>query len=158
MLAEKDESTTLIAQKYIATSKGRDLRIVMIGLIALLAFILCWWTWQHWFNPYSETVEKGWVLNIANRGTVFKTYEGTMLTVKYMDDSIAGIDTLQFSIVSDSVARQAQHWVADGRRLVVAVDEYKATVPWRGSSTRIVTAMTVDSDRLEMRPDSLPLK
>ena len=31
MLAEKDESTTLIAQKYIATSKGRDLRIVMIG-------------------------------------------------------------------------------------------------------------------------------
>ena len=138
--------------------RHNTLRIVMIGLIALLAFILCWWTWQHWFNPYSETVEKGWVLNIANRGTVFKTYEGTMLTVKYMDDSIAGIDTLQFSIVSDSVARQAQHWVADGRRLVVAVDEYKATVPWRGSSTRIVTAMTIDSDRLEMRPDSLPLK
>ena len=42
--------------------------------------------------------------------------------------------------------------------MVVAVDEYKATVPWRGSSTRIVTAMAVDSDRLEMRPESLPLK
>lgn len=31
MLAQKDDSTTLIAQQYISTSKGRDLRMVMIG-------------------------------------------------------------------------------------------------------------------------------
>ena len=31
MLAEKDESTILIAQQYISTSKGRDLRIILIG-------------------------------------------------------------------------------------------------------------------------------
>ena len=31
MLADKDDSTTLIAQQYISTSKGRDLRIMLIG-------------------------------------------------------------------------------------------------------------------------------
>lgn len=136
--------------------RHNTLRIVLLSIIALLALTLGWWTWQHWYHPYSHTLEKGWIMNVTNLGTVFKTYEGTMLSVKYRDDSIAGVDTLQFSIVNDSVARKAQHWAADGRRVVVAIDGYKGTLPWRGNSTRIVTGMELDSDRVEHRPDSLP--
>ena len=39
MVDEKDEDTTLIAQKYISTSKGRDLRVILIGDEVVCAYV-----------------------------------------------------------------------------------------------------------------------
>jgi len=39
MLAQKDDNTTLIAQQYISTSKGRDMRMVMISDEVVFAMI-----------------------------------------------------------------------------------------------------------------------
>ncbi len=97
------------------------------------------------------------MIHIASQGSLFKTFEGEMLAIAYADDSIARRDTLHFTIESDTIAREAMRWNADGRRLVMNYDRYKGVVPWRGSSPLVVTAITMDSDRVErLEPQPVP--
>lgn len=130
-------------------------RIILLSSIALMAVILVSWTWLHFYRPYSQSVEKGWIVNVANEGTLFKTIECKMLTedlvldtikVKFSGDTML-VDGANFfmSLANDSLAREAVKWKASGKRVVVTYDEYGGALPWRGGTRRIVTDIRLDS-------------
>ena len=137
--------------------RGYSVKIVLALIILAMALFLGWWVWQYYFHPYRVSQEKGWIMRVSNEGTVFKTFEGELLAIAYADDSIVRRDTLHFTIDSDTLARDAMRWNADGRRLVVSYDRYKGTLPWRGSSQLVLTGIAMDSDRIErLAPQAVP--
>lgn len=137
--------------------RHNTVRIMLIAAITLMVAFIGWWVWSRYYNPYEQGQYKGWVLHIASQGSLFKTFEGEMLAIAYADDSIARRDTLRFTIANDSVARDAIRWNADGRRLVMDYHLYKGTLPWRGAARCVVTAISMDSDRVErLSPVAVP--
>lgn len=125
------------------------LRLMLLGGISLALLVLGIWVWTRYFRPCETGQMKGWILDINTQGALMKSYEGKMLVIAYADDQIATRDTLRFTIDNDSVARDAMRWSADGRRLVVGYKLYRGNLPWRGNTTRIVTDIKMDSDRVE---------
>ncbi len=137
--------------------RHNTVRLMLIGAIVAMLVFIAWWGWSRYYHPYEQGQYKGWVIHIASQGSVFKTFEGELLAIAYADDSIVRRDTLHFTIDSDTLARDAMRWNADGRRLVVSYDRYKGTLPWRGSSPLVLTGITMDSDRIErLAPQPVP--
>lgn len=134
--------------------RRNSLRMVLLSSIFLLAAILTTWGWLHYYRPSLHSVEKGWVMNVTNEGTLFKTFECKMITqdlildsinVKFAGDTVL-VDGCDFmaSIPNDSLAREAVKWKATGKRVVVEYDEYSGALPWRGNTSRLVTNIYLD--------------
>ena len=129
--------------------RHNTVRVMLIIAIVAMVLFLVGWGWTRYFSPFEQGQYKGWVLHVASQGTLFKTFEGQMLAIAYADDSIARRDTISFCIQQDTVARQAMRWNADGRRLVIDYERYRSMLPWRGTAHVVVTAIAMDSDRIE---------
>ena len=130
-------------------------RIIAFSVIGVLALIFLFWMWNRYYHPYAQGVEKGYIMEVSNEGSVFKTLEFKMITrdlimdtvrVKWVKDT-AIVDGCNFSasLASDSLAREAVKWKGTGKPVVVTYDEYSGTLPWRGNSKRIVTSIKVDT-------------
>ena len=92
-------------------------------------------------------------MKVSNEGTVFKTVEGEMISEGYIEDTIAALHSdFQFSIPSDSLAREAMRWAGNGKRVILSYEEYKGTVMWRGNSRHVVTNIEPDSDLVKQNP------
>lgn len=135
--------------------RHNSLRMVLLTSIIVIAALLITWVWIHYYRPYAQSVEKGWIMNVTNEGTLFKTIECKMLTedlvldtvkVQFKGDTLL-VDGANFfmSLANDSLAREAVKWKASGKRVVVTYDEYGGSLPWRGGSNRIVTDIRLDS-------------
>ena len=133
--------------------RGSTVKILLALIICAMALFLAWWVWQYYFNPYRISQEKGWIMKVSNEGTVFKTFEGEMISDSYVDDSLVALHSdFRFSIPSDSLARDAMYLAGDGKRVVLTYKEYKGTVLWRGSSKNVVTKIEPDSALLKPNP------
>ncbi len=121
------------------------IRTVIISVIVLAVLSLSVWVWQLYWHPYSHEQRKGFITAVKLQGNVFKTFEGTMLEVSYIGNGYHIDDTVNFSIDGDSIAIAAQMLQGNGRRVVLDLDEYKHTLPWRGNTRLLATAIKVDS-------------
>ncbi len=141
----------------------------ILGTIAVLAILLVTFTWRHFYSPYAHGVAKGWIIDVKNEGRLFKTLECKMLTQDYVLDTVKVkwtrdtvlVDGCNFeaTFVSDSLATLAVQWQSTGRRVQVSYDEYSGTLPWRGASSFIITA--IDPDTLSpqaLSPVTTPVK
>lgn len=139
--------------------RGNTVKMLLIFIIAAMVLFLGWWMWQHYFHPYRISQEKGWIMKVSSEGSLFKTFEGEMISAGYIEDTLLAMHSdFKFSIPSDTLARQAMRWSQDGKRIVLTYDEYKGTVLWRGNSNKIVTAIELDSGLVKDNPfrDNLP--
>lgn len=135
--------------------RSHSVKIVLVLIIVAVVLFLGWWVRQHYFSPYRVSQEKGWIMKVSNEGTLFKTFEGEMISVNYIEGDIEAMHSdFKFSITSDSVARQAMKWQGNGQRVILTYNEYKGTVAWRGGSRRVVTKIERDSDN--SRPNPYP--
>ena len=133
--------------------RGNSVKVTLVLIIAAMALFLGWWMWQHYFHPYRVSQEKGWIMNVSNEGTLFKTFEGEMISEGYVEDTIAAMHSdFKFSIPTDSLARDAMRWSQDGRRVVLTYNEYKGTVVWRGNSKHVVTKIEPDTNLVKTNP------
>ena len=133
--------------------RGNSIKLLLVLVIAAMAFFLGWWMWQYYFRPYRVSQEKGWIMKVSNDGTVFKTYEGEMISESYVEDTLLAMKSdFAFSIPTDSLARDAMRWAADGKRVVLTYDEYKGKVLWRGDSKRVVTSIEPDTNLIKTNP------
>lgn len=123
---------------------------VVIGLIIA--------GWLRYFSPYVEdATQYGYVENIERRGTIFKTYEGTLIPYKeLMDTTRLYSRDFVFSVGDNKAAaslRQAQY---DARPVRVSYKKYHATVPWRGASKIIITDVDSISPDKILPPEFAP--
>lgn len=133
--------------------RGNSLKVLLVIIILAMALFLGWWMWQHYFHPYRMSQEKGWIMKVSNEGTLFKTYEAEMISEGYIEDTLVAMHSdFQFSIPSDSLAREAMRWAGNGKRVVLTYNEYKGVVLWRGDSRHVVTDIEPDSDVVKDNP------
>ena len=133
--------------------RGASVKLLLALVIVAMAVFLGWWMWQHYFHPYRVSQEKGWIMKVSNEGTIFKTFEGEMISESYVQDTLLAMKSdFRFSIADDSLARKALRLAQDGQRVVLTYDEYKGTVLWRGDSRHVVTAIETDADLVKQNP------
>jgi len=141
--------------------RGYSVKLVLALIILAMALFLGWWIWQYYFSPYRVSQEKGWIMKVSNEGTIFKTYEGEMISEGYIEDTLAAMHSdFKFSIPTDSLARDAMRLAGNGQRVILTYNEYKGSVVWRGASKHIVTKIECDSDLVKSNPykDAQPAK
>ncbi len=133
--------------------RGASVKMLLALIIIAMAIFLGWWVWQYYFHPYRVSQEKGWIMNVSNEGTIFKTYEGEMISDGYIEDTLLALHSdFKFSIPTDSLARDAMRWAGDGKRIVLTYNEYKGSVLWRGNSKHVVTRIEPDTNLVKSNP------
>ena len=133
--------------------RGNTVKVMLALIIVAMVLFLGWWMWQHYFHPYRTSQEKGWIMKVSNEGTLFKTFEGEMISEGYIEDTIAAMHTdVAFSIPNDTLARDAMRWSQNGQRVVLTYDEYKGKVLWRGNSKIVVTKIEADTVLVKANP------
>ncbi|MDD6779092.1 MAG: hypothetical protein PUD91_08710 [Bacteroidales bacterium] len=135
-----DEKELRELEKVTINMKYNWLRIVaaVVGVLFVVGAVL--WVWMYFWVPVvSEQEQVGYVDEVRCEGRIFKTFEGKLLTVGMLYDSVPDITReFTFSIDNDSVARDLMRLQKTGRRVALSFKEYEATLPWRGNSTRMV--------------------
>lgn len=115
--------------------------VVSIAVVALgLTFYL------RYFNPYATDARlTGCVLSVEKRGMIFKTYEAEIVTRDALTDT-THVYTRERSmtVASEAVARRLQALQGTGRPVTVSYERFYGTLPWRGSSTSVITAIVAE--------------
>lgn len=133
--------------------RGNTLKLMLAFIILAMALFLGWWIWQYYFHPYRVSQEKGWIMKVGNEGSLFKTFEGEMISEGYIEDTLVALHSdFHFSIPSDSLARDAMRFAGDGKRVVLTYNEYKGKVLWRGNAKNVVTKIEPDTNLVKSNP------
>ncbi len=126
------------------------------GAFVVVALLLA--IWLRYFSPYvEEAVQYGYVEHIEKRGTVFKTFEGVLIPYKeLMDTTRLYQRDFMFTAADGKIGAQLRRMQDSGTPVKVEYKMYHATVPWRGASRVIVTAVdTADASRI-LPPEFAP--
>lgn len=119
-------------------------RRFLVWLIFIVCLILGGVFYVRYLNPYAVKVRAtGYVTSIEQRGIFFKTFEATMATEASMGDTTRVYTRdLTFTVPSDSLATIIQDLsTPPARRITIVYERYYGTLPWRGSSKNVVTAV-----------------
>jgi mannose/fructose/N-acetylgalactosamine-specific phosphotransferase system component IIC len=91
-------------------------------------------------NPnYSDGTRAGTVIKLSHKGTIWKSWEGTMNMGGFVSDGKSGVvvNTFDFN-VTDAVAPEVQAALDSGAPVKVTYHQY-FIVPWQISSSYVVT-------------------
>ena len=135
-----------------STNKQKtETKLPFVFIVAVIIIISIFsWLWLRYFSPYTtEAMESGRIMEMKCQGHIFKTYEGMLLSEKYIDVPDKWLEyDFPFSVANDSIARQIMRLKGSGKRVTLTYEEYKGTVFWRGNSHRIITGVEVaDKDK-----------
>lgn len=119
------------------------MRIILYSIAAAVVIGVLGWLWLRYFSPYTtEATETGCVMEMKCQGLIFKTYEGDLLSKKYIQRPDDWLEYhFPFSVANDSLARQIMQIKGTGKMVTLHYEEYKGIVFWRGNSHRIITAI-----------------
>lgn len=132
----------------------RQLIWIWIGGAVLCVALLIGFRLRY-LSPYiTDSTQSGYIENIESRGTLFKTWEGVMLPFKELHDTTRVYQRdFMFSVKDKEVVRKLGRYLKQGVPVRVTYERYHATLPWRGSSTIIVTAVDSVDYRTLLPPD-----
>lgn len=118
-------------------------RKVLVWTIVIGVLILGGAFYLRYFNPYVEDAAmKCYIVNVEKRGIIFKTYEVQAVSAESVaDTSKIYSHPESFSITSDQVARQLQQYQGTNTPVTLRYEKFYATLPWRGSSTSVITSI-----------------
>lgn len=121
----------------------------LLVIFSLIAFRM------RYVTPYvTEASQYGYIESIEYRGTLFKTYEGVLLPYRELHDTTRLYERDFFFSVSDKdVANRLRRLAGNGEPVRVTYSRYHATLPWRGSSKVIVTAVDSVNPKIILAPD-----
>ena len=100
---------------------------------------------------------EGYVENIEKRGTIFKTYEGTLIPYReLMDTTRVYSRDFIFSVEDNKTATTLKEALYNAKPVRIGYKKYHATVPWRGANKIVVTsADTINPDKI-LPPEFAP--
>lgn len=126
---------------------------------ALLILAACIFLYLRYFSPYiTDAVQYGYIDRMERRGTIFKTGEGTLIPYKELTDTTRVYKSdFQFSC-SDAVFRRLSAFERNGQPVRLSYKQYHTTLPWRGDSRIIVTAVDSVNPAKILPPEYNPNK
>lgn len=115
------------------------------GIVAAVVLAIILTLHYVYFSPYvTGSQVTGYIMEMDNKGSVFKTYECKMVAKEFIVDTLHSITTdFNFTIRDDSLARQAMELKGTGHRVRITYDEYHGWLPWRGDTKRFARAIEV---------------
>ncbi len=117
-----------------------------LGFLCLLIFA---WVW--FLRPYSDSgVKYGYLRNMERRGSLIKTFEGTMIPYKELGDpDPLYFKEMRFSVESDSLAAVMKRMMLGCVPVRVEYELYHAPLPWKGEEKMIIIkADTADPKKI----------
>ncbi len=119
-------------------------RSIVVWTVVILLAVMGVAFWLRYMNPYvSDATEQGYVLNIERRGFLFKTWEGELILSRALTDTSHVYQReLTFSVDDEAIARRLQDYQLSGQPVRVSYSRYLGALPWRGSSTFVITSVT----------------
>ncbi|MDE6697527.1 MAG: hypothetical protein K2K25_11670 [Muribaculaceae bacterium] len=109
------------------------------SVLTLLLIILVAWIW--FFRPYvDDAVKYGYIKNMERRGSIVKTFEGSMIPYKELGDpNPMYFEEVRFSVESDSLAARMKRMMLDCIPVRVEYELYHSSLPWKGDEKMIIT-------------------
>lgn len=125
----------------------------LAAILTILVLIAAAWIW--YFRPYADNAVKyGYIKNMERRGSLIKTFEGSMIPYKELGDPHPlDFHELRFSVASDSLAAKMKRMMLDCVPVRVEYELYHTSLPWKGDERMIITkADTADVNKI-LPPD-----
>lgn len=118
-------------------------RIGCIFFLVLFLFLGIFVWWRYYFT-YSEGDRNGLLQKFSHKGTLFKTYEGEMLTGGVVSNQSIPIasEKFYFSVTDKNVADKINAF--QGHRVVVHYKQKNSAAFWRGDSPYIVDSVRAE--------------
>lgn len=142
--------------EHLRQPRRRRFWLWLLAGAVVVAIVVAMYT--RFFAPYATgAVQYGYVESISQRGSVFKTYEGVLIPYKeLMDTTRVYRRDFIFTAKDQKVADKLAEMQLLAKPVRVTYESYKATVPWRGESRIIITAVdTVDPAKI-LPPEFTP--
>ena len=136
---EEREERELIETTIERRSNKKRIFLALSTLVVLLLIIFI--IHNQFFHVYRESDIKGRIYEIAYCGTLFNTFEGQMLSYDVVAPGNVVKSQFDFSVTDDSIVSKLRDLKQTPLAVQVHYKEYKHSVPWRGSSKYIVTAI-----------------
>lgn len=110
------------------------------------------------FTPkVSEAVQYGYVENVQKEGAFFHTYEGVILPYKSLMDTVRPYEgDFNFSTRDVHIAAELKRRQGRGVPVKVEYKVYRQSLPWRGNTKVVVTAVDSVDPRTILPPDRQP--
>ncbi|MDE7350032.1 MAG: hypothetical protein K2N25_03115, partial [Muribaculaceae bacterium] len=111
-----------------------QLGAVIAGLILII------WGWIWFFRPYSDNAVKyGYITEMERRGSLFKTFEGTMIPYKQLGDpDPLYFQPQRFSVMTDSLAAVMKRMMLGCVPVRVEYETYHTPLPWKGEERMVI--------------------
>lgn len=122
---------------------------MLAAVVALLGLIIFAWIW--FLRPYSDNATKyGYIKNMERRGSLIKTFEGTMIPYKELGDADPlYFQEVKFSVESDSLAAVMKRMMLGCIPVRVEYEMYHTPLPWKGEEKMIIIkADTADPKKI----------
>lgn len=110
------------------------------------------------FTPeVSEATQYGYVENVQKEGKFFHNYEGVILPYKSLMDTVRPYEgDFVFSTRSSHLAAELRRRQGQGVPVKVEYEVYRLSLPWKGKSKVIITAVDSVDPRTILPPDRQP--
>lgn len=153
---EEREERELIETTIERRSNKKRIFMAVGTLVVLLLLIFL--VRDRYFHVYQEKDVKGRISDVALRGSMFKTYEATMLVYDVVAQGNVVKEEFNFTVVDDSIASTLGRIKQTPIAVQVHYKEYKSSVPWRGDTKYIATAIdTVDINAYTTALKTIPV-
>lgn len=125
----------------------------LAAAIAVIIAILSAWLW--FFRPYSDNAVKyGYIKNMERRGSIIKTFEGSMIPYKELGDPDPFyFQELRFSVGSDSLAALMKRMMLKCVPVRVEYETYHTPLPWKGEQKIIIVKADSADPRKILPPE-----
>lgn len=137
----------------IIPSSGGKWKWQLAAAVGLITLLIGAWAW--FFRPYADgAVKYGYIRNMERRGSLFKTFEGTMIPYKELGDpDPLYFQQLPFSVASDSLATRMKRMMLGCVPVRVEYETYNTSLPWKGESRMVIVKVDTADTRSILPPE-----
>lgn len=123
------------------------------SVISLLLLLLFVWIW--FLRPYADNaVTYGYIQNMERRGSIIKTFEGSMIPYKKLGDpDPLYFKEVRFSVDSDSLAAVMKRMMLGCVPVRVEYEVYHAPLPWKGEEKMIIIKADTADPKMILPPE-----
>ena len=121
--------------------------------VGVLAFIIFSWIW--FLRPYTDdAVKYGYIKNMERRGSLIKTFEGSMIPYKELGDPDPFyFREVKFSVASDSLAAMMKRMMLGAVPVRIEYEMYHYPLPWKGEEKMIIIKADTADPRKILPPE-----